>query len=209
MTKLFLAIAAFLECVSAPAAEPITFSSPRAFVASTHAVVSQSAHADLNGDGLEDWVGAVAPASGEDPAMQTIMVLLQTSPGRYEVAGTSSRLFWSDASSDAVDLDIKISQATFYVSFTSHSRRCVTAARAQFRLAGNQWRIIGATYRESSTTDRRIWYSQDANLVTGDEILTVQGVRQRNKFSPLVLDLSGFPLEYNKAFRTKTNSVCG
>jgi DNA helicase IV len=140
------------------------------------------------------------------------MVLLQTSPGHYELAGSSSRFSWSDAGSDGVDLRIEIRKATFYVSRTSYSGRCTIASRAQFRLKGDQWRMIGATHRESNAMDRKaaLWYSQDANLVTGDEIYQEQGsVKQRMKFSPLLLDLRGFPLDYNKAFRTKAKPVCG
>ena len=72
--------------------------------------------------------------------------------------------------------------------------------------------MIGATYRESNTTDSKVapWYTQDANLVTGEEILIVKGaVKERRKFSPLIFDLREFPLEYNKAFRTKPRAVCG
>jgi hypothetical protein len=174
--------------------------------------VSASARGDLNGDGLDDWVGAAGPVSGEDSAMNRIMVLLQTSPGRYELAGSSNRFSWSDADSDAVDLQIEIRKATFYVARTSRSGRCARTSRAQFRLKGDGWRMIGATYRESNTPDKQtaLWYSQDANLVTGDEIYTIQGsVKQRRKFSPLLLDLRGFPFDYKQAFRTDARPLCG
>jgi hypothetical protein len=211
MTKFLIVVTMLLGSVSVQAEAATRFPSPEAFVQSLRYQVSQSAQGDLNGDGLDDWVGAVRPVSGEDSSMYRIMVLLQKSPGDYELSASSSRFFSPDSGSDPVDLDIEIKKATFYVSLVSHSQRCATASRAQFRLKRGQWRLIGATYRQSDTTDRRTrWYSQDANLVTGDEIFTVQGsVKQRSKFSPLVLDLQGFPLEYDKAFRTKAKPVCG
>jgi hypothetical protein len=214
MTKFLIAASAFFGCLLAQAKGPTSFPSPDAFVKSIESKVFQSAHGDLNGDGLEDWIGAVAPTSlsDEDSSMNRIIVLLQKSPGHYVLAGNSRPFSSSDLASDAANFDIEIKKATFYVSFRSYSRRCITASRAQFRLEDNAWRMIGATYRESNTTEGKLalWYTQDANLVTGDEILIVKGsVKERRKFSPLVLDLQEFPLEYNKAFRTKPRAVCG
>ena len=144
--------------------------------------------------------------------MHRIIVLLQKSPGHYELAGNSRPFSSTDSAGNVANFDIEIKKATFYVSFRSYARRCVTSSRAQFRLEGKQWRMIGATYRESNTTDSKVapWYTQDANLVTGEEILIVKGsVKERRKFSPLIFDLREFPLEYNKAFRTKPRAVCG
>lgn len=202
---------AFLGCVWTHAAMPSPFASPEAFAQSLKSKVSQSAKGDLNGDGLDDWVGAVAPMSGKESDMHRIVVLLQKKHGRYEPAGGSERFLWSQSGSDFNELDIDIKKGSFYVRFNFSSRFCAENERSQFRLEGNRWHMIGVTYRASDLSDPDVvrWYARDANLVTGDEILTLQGkVKERKKFSTLDLDLQKFPYDYRKVYRTTAMTVC-
>ncbi len=146
-----------------------TYSSVDAFVTSVGESVVQFAQADLDGDGIPDWVGVVQ--SARDPnyfnAPETVYVLLGQAGGGYKLAGQSRSETESGMGCCYVD-GVTIERGTFVIAHMSKSATTGEVASHRFRWDGTDWQLTGRTI-VFDNLDQDFSITHDWNLLTGLE----------------------------------------
>lgn len=130
--------------------------------------VSVAARGDLNGDGLEDWAGVIQRRHPDASQTYQLYVLLQSTRGRYRVAGKSKEAPVAATGCCWVE-DLGIRRSSIYVQHNAKSGDTMEAATHQFRLHKGAWRQVGlriflTDHASDTSTDT------DMNLLTGSVI---------------------------------------
>jgi hypothetical protein len=154
----------------------VDFSSPEVFLKSILEGgdrLSLEARGDLNGDGLEDWAGAIERRKADSSSTSQLYVLLRLPQGGYRVAEKSKEASISGMGCCWVE-DLKISRSSIYIQNNAKTAGTMEAATHQFKLYRGEWRLIGV----------RIFYidvGSDASTETDMNLLTGSVVEKRQK----------------------------
>ncbi len=164
---LFVLAALLLFCPMAVQAQE-NFSSPDSFLKSTlkgEAQLSESARGDLNGDGLQDWVGVVHRRPADASPTYQLYVLLRLREGGFQVAEKSIEeeipgmgCCWME--------NLEIRRGSIYVQNNAKTATVMEAVTHQFKLYKGEWRLVGI---KSYYTDHVAAADRDTemNLLTG------------------------------------------
>lgn len=153
---------------SLSAAAQAEFSSVDAFLKSTlkgEAQLDDSATGDLNGDGLEDWVGVIHRRPADASPTYQLYVLLRLPQGGFHLAEKSIEeeipgmgCCWLES--------LEIRRGSIYIQNNAKDASVMEAVRHQFKLHKGEWRLVGIN---SYHTDHEASVDRDTemNLLTG------------------------------------------
>jgi hypothetical protein len=136
--------------------------------------------ADLNGDGLPDWIGMVQPiASGTTEVSAKVFVLYQRKPGLFEVQASSNSFHYGDNARDSVDGIKGFKHDKFKIRFINHGAYTYCGPNLRiftFKLQRNTWRLIGEDYfgadEGGCEVPERTSTNYSMNFLTGEVIVT-------------------------------------
>lgn len=150
------------------AASQVEFSSTDGFLKATlkgEDKLSIEAKGDLNGDGLEDWVGVIERKKPDPPATNQLYVLLRSGQSGYRVAEKSKEAEIAGAGCCWVE-NLEIKNSSIYIQNNAKSANGMEVAIHQFKLYQGKWRLIGLTIHNfAPETDDST--ETDMNLLTG------------------------------------------
>lgn len=173
------------------------FPSVEAFVKSLPQgeVKVEKGYGDLTGAGRRDWAGAVSMQDPKIGSARQIVVLTQQADGSYQVAAQgpveSTEGGTGHHSLDKVDLK----QGSMFVSWSWNWHGCGGGSTQQIKFYKNQWRVIGAEFNQSTSTETPNGYgvgdsaTMSRNLLTGALVIHFQplnrkAVTKRSKLKP-------------------------
>ena len=165
------------------------FASIEQFKASlTNAYVEEQANGDLDGDGVDDWVGSIVREPGTlrkngdaaSNATRQIVVLRHVRPAGYVLAdeslesekdtmGTSESEFGS----------MSIANGEFGFKFRNSWHGCSSSTEYHFKLEDGRWRLTTAQYIEIYNGDGGNRYHElgvHKNMTAYEERVTLDGV---------------------------------
>lgn len=138
--------------------------------------LSDEARGDLNGDGLEDWVGVIHRRKPDSAPTYQLYVLLRQPQGGFRI--TEKSLEEEIAGMGCCWLeDLRINRSSIYVQNNAKTAATMEAATHQFKLYQGQWRLIGVKifyvdHSKDASTET------DMNLLTG---LVIEKKQKRNR----------------------------
>jgi hypothetical protein len=144
--------------------------------------LSVQAKGDLDGDGLEDWVGVIHGQKPDSRPTYQLYVLLRLAQGGYRIGEKSKEeeipgmgCCWLE--------DLRISRASIFVQNNAKTATTMEAATHQFKLYKGEWRLIGVKiYYDDHTPGARSTKDTDMNLLTG----TVIEKKQKGSRKPVI-----------------------
>jgi len=157
--------------------------------------IELEAKGDLNGDGLQDWVGIIFRDKDGFPRKHQLYVLLQDPAHGYAFVASSSEAEVAGMGCCWVE-DLNIKRASILIQNNVKTASSMEAATHQFKLYHGIWRLIGLTiYDVDLEKDQSI--KTDINLLTGDVIQTEQSgnekpVMAKRKIKPSVFLLKDY-----------------
>ncbi len=175
-----LLLIASITCWSSVTFSQETFRTTDAFVTShlrAGVQLSTEARGDLNGDGLNDWVGVIrAQLPDESPSYQ-LFVLLAKSGGGFIVTERTEKAEIPGMGCCWLE-DLQIRRGSIFVQNNAKTASVMEAATHQFKLYKDQWRLIGVTvYLTDHTPGATMTRDTDMNLLTG---LVIEKTKKRN-----------------------------
>ena len=128
------------------------------------------AKGDLNGDGLEDWVGVIHGRKPESRPTYQLYVLLRLPQGSYRLAEKSKEEEISGMGCCWLE-DLTISNASIFVQNNAKTDVTMEATTHQFKLYKGEWRMIGVKiYYDDHGPGEGFTKDTDINLLTGTVI---------------------------------------
>jgi hypothetical protein len=144
--------------------------------------LSVQAKGDLNGDGLEDWVGVIHGQKPDSRPTYQLYVLLRVPQGGYHLAEKSKEEEISGMGCCWLE-GLRISRASIFVQNNAKDAATMEATTHQFKLYQGEWRLIGVMiYYDDHTPGARSTKDTDMNLLTG----TVIEKKQRGSRKPII-----------------------
>lgn len=145
--------------------------------------VSVEAKGDLNGDGLEDWVGVIHRRKDDSGPTYQLYVLLQLSQGSYRIAEKSTEAPVAGMGCCWVE-DLRISRSSLFIQSNAKTATVMEVATHQFKMYKGEWRLVGLIISEDDRTPRAFKTSDtEMNLLTG---LVIEK-RQKGKNKPVIV----------------------
>ena len=146
-----------------------------------------SATGDLNGDGVDDWAGAIPRTKVADDVdtVQVYVLIRQGANGPFRLAATNGEREIGRSGCCWVE-HIRIENSSLYVQHNAKTHGTMEAATHQFKMYKDGWRLVGV----------RVFYldvgadtstETDTNVLTGRVVVTKQkgdkrtGVTTRRK----------------------------
>ena len=190
-----------LACVAVVAAVPSfaaevgqRFRSVEDFVKSTpHASADQQkGYGALTGVGQRDWAGVVFVEDPEAGSTRQLVVLAQQRDGSYEVAAQGP-VESTDGGTGHFSLDeVRIKQGSLFVSWSSSWHGCGEGSTQQIKFYKNQWRVVGAEFSQSTSTETSDGYdvgdsaTMSHNLLTGAVVIHFKPLHRKAETKTLM-----------------------
>lgn len=157
-----------------------TFRTTDAFVKSNLRAgdrLSTEARGDLNGDGLNDWVGVIRGQVPDESPTYQLVVLLAKPGGGFIVTERTEKAEIPGMGCCWLE-DLQIRRGSIFVQNNAKSASVMEAATHQFKLYKDQWRLIGVTICETDhTPGATATKDTEMNLLTG---LVIEKTKKRN-----------------------------
>lgn len=167
------------------------------------ASLNGSARGDLNGDGLQDWVGVVHRRPEDESPTYQLYVLLRLRGGGFELAQKSIEEEIPGMGCCWVE-DLTIRRGSIFVQNNAKTASVMEAVTHEFKLHKGEWRLVGIksyytdhTPRGESTLDTHM------NLLTGAvSAISQKGSRKavrtsrRRKFATYLLKDFDFSIRF-------------
>jgi hypothetical protein len=131
--------------------------------------LSVGAKGDLNGDGLEDWVGVIRGQKPDSAPTYQLYLLLRLAQGGYHLAERSKEEEIAGMGCCWLE-DLRVSRASIFIQNNAKDASTMESATHQFKLYKGEWRLIGIKIYFDDHTPGAEWTKDtDMNLLRGSD----------------------------------------
>ena len=139
--------------------------------------LSSEARGDLNGDGLNDWVGVIRGQVPDESPTYQLFVLIAKPGGGFVVSERTQKAEIPGMGCCWLE-DLQIRRGSIFVQNNAKTASIMEAATHQFKLYKDEWRLIGLTiYLTDHTPGATMTKDTEMNFLTG---LVIEKTKKRN-----------------------------